>query len=111
MHFQWIFSFGFKRFCNGGNSVFIAKIDLDFAVVFQRVCTGFVFNNFEKQLKSRGQLFNEKAGVITIYNTPLVNINLQRIKKTSEVLAKFIGILVAFIWNYFFNVKWTWKEK
>lgn len=28
-----------------------------------------------------------------------------------DVLAKFIGILVAFMWNYFFSVRWTWKEK
>ncbi len=27
-----------------------------------------------------------------------------------DLLAKFIGILVAFLWNYFFNVKWTWRE-
>ena len=27
-----------------------------------------------------------------------------------DVLAKFIGILVAFLWNYFVNVKWTWRE-
>jgi len=28
-----------------------------------------------------------------------------------DVLAKFIGILVAFFWNYFFSIKWTWREK
>ena len=27
-----------------------------------------------------------------------------------DMWAKFIGILVAFIWNYFANVKWTWRE-
>lgn len=28
-----------------------------------------------------------------------------------DLLAKFIGILVAFVWNYLVNVKWTWREK
>lgn len=27
-----------------------------------------------------------------------------------DVLAKFIGIIIAFIWNYLLNVKWTWRE-
>jgi dolichol-phosphate mannosyltransferase len=28
-----------------------------------------------------------------------------------DIFAKFIGILAAFIWNYFVNSKWTWREK
>ncbi len=28
-----------------------------------------------------------------------------------DIMAKFIGILIAFIWNYFMNVRWTWREK
>ena len=28
-----------------------------------------------------------------------------------DVLAKFIGIIVAFLWNYFFNAKWTWRDE
>lgn len=28
-----------------------------------------------------------------------------------DTLAKFIGILIAFMWNYLMNVKWTWREK
>ena len=27
-----------------------------------------------------------------------------------DVLAKLIGILIAFLWNYFANSKWTWRE-
>jgi putative flippase GtrA len=27
-----------------------------------------------------------------------------------DIFAKFIGILVAFVWNYFFNARWTWRE-
>ncbi|ODS40675.1 MAG: hypothetical protein A7315_02345 [Candidatus Altiarchaeales archaeon WOR_SM1_79] len=27
-----------------------------------------------------------------------------------DVLAKFIGIIIAFVWNYLLNVKWTWRE-
>jgi len=27
-----------------------------------------------------------------------------------DILAKFIGILVAFVWNYFFNARWTWGD-
>ncbi|UCE74499.1 MAG: glycosyltransferase family 2 protein [Methanomassiliicoccales archaeon] len=29
----------------------------------------------------------------------------------TDVVAKFIGIIIAFIWNYLLNVKWTWREK
>ncbi|RMF07284.1 glycosyltransferase family 2 protein [Candidatus Woesearchaeota archaeon] len=28
-----------------------------------------------------------------------------------DVAAKLAGILIAFLWNYFVNVKWTWREK
>jgi dolichol-phosphate mannosyltransferase len=27
-----------------------------------------------------------------------------------DMLAKFIGILVGFVWNYVVNTKWTWRE-
>jgi dolichol-phosphate mannosyltransferase len=27
-----------------------------------------------------------------------------------DIVAKFIGILVAFVWNYFFNSRWTWRD-
>jgi putative flippase GtrA len=26
-----------------------------------------------------------------------------------DVLSNFIGIVVAFLWNYFINRNWTWK--
>lgn len=40
----------------------------------------------------------------------LVLIGLVEFFDLREELANLIGIAVAFLWNYAFNVKWTWRQ-
>lgn len=54
--------------------------------------------------------FHMTAGASIVINNSVLFL-LYKLLNTPDVLAKFIGIMIAFFWNYFINVKWTWREE
>lgn len=53
--------------------------------------------------------FHVTAAASVVINNSILFI-LYKLFLVPDIPAKLIGIIVAFFWNYFINVKWTWRE-